>query len=44
MEMFQGQPIFAATSGTREQLEKIWAVSKIHPEIEEKKNPLLQPT
>lgn len=44
MEMFQGQPIFAATSGTHEQLEKIWAVSKIHPEIEEKKNPLLQST
>uniref|UniRef100_A0A8C0VUN9 mitogen-activated protein kinase n=1 Tax=Cyanistes caeruleus TaxID=156563 RepID=A0A8C0VUN9_CYACU len=26
VEMIQGQPIFAATSGTREQLEKIWAV------------------
>ncbi|OWK58433.1 Cyclin-dependent kinase 15 [Lonchura striata] len=44
VEMIQGQPIFAATSGTHEQLEKIWAVSKIHSEMEEKKNPLLQPT
>uniref|UniRef100_H0ZIR7 Cyclin dependent kinase 15 n=1 Tax=Taeniopygia guttata TaxID=59729 RepID=H0ZIR7_TAEGU len=26
VEMIQGQPIFAATSGTHEQLEKIWAV------------------
>ncbi|NXD36877.1 CDK15 kinase, partial [Copsychus sechellarum] len=26
VEMFQGQPIFAATSGTHEQLEKIWEV------------------
>ncbi|KAF2987438.1 hypothetical protein EK904_002477 [Melospiza melodia maxima] len=43
VEMIQGQPLFAATSGTHEQLEKIWAVSKIHSEMEEKKNPLLQP-
>lgn len=37
VEMIQGQPIFAATSGAHEQLEKIWEVSKIHSEMEEKR-------
>lgn len=32
MEMIQGQPIFAAASGTHEQLEKIWAVLGIPTE------------
>lgn len=41
VEMIQGQPIFAGASGTREQLAKIWAVSKIYHEMGEKKNQLL---
>lgn len=32
VEMIPGQPIFAGTSGAREQLVKIQAVSTIHPE------------
>lgn len=32
--MIQGQPIFAGTSGTHEELVKIWVVSKIYPEME----------
>ncbi|KAI6065003.1 cyclin-dependent kinase 15 [Aix galericulata] len=37
VEMIQGQPVFAGTSGTPEQLEKIWEVSTIYPEMGEKR-------
>lgn len=36
VEMVQGQPVFAGTSSAPEQLEKIWTVSKTHPEMGEK--------
>lgn len=36
VEMIQGLPTFAGTSSAPEQLEKIWSVSKIHPEMGKK--------